>query len=163
MHYWQRYLCFTMTCVTTYLCLDTFLLLIFPNITLFIYGLFYGSSVHHGYSKPWCLSKHLGLLPYPWIWCCHRCGVWKKTRSVTHVTPYSSQWVVYCCCAIFHGLCMWSMWKFFEYNSDRGLCQHQLNCEEFLQANNEASTVDCWWCLGKISMQAPEKKAQCCS
>ena len=34
MHYWQRYLCFTMTCVTPYLCLDTFLLLIFPNITL---------------------------------------------------------------------------------------------------------------------------------
>ena len=34
MHYWQRYLCFTMTCVKPYLCLDTFLLLIFPNITL---------------------------------------------------------------------------------------------------------------------------------
>ena len=30
----------------------------------------------------------------------------------------------------------------FKYNSDRGLHQHQLNCEEFLQANNEASTVD---------------------
>jgi hypothetical protein len=29
-----------------------------------------------------------------------------------------------------------------EYNSDRGLRQHQLNCEEFLQADNEASTVD---------------------
>ena len=67
-----------MTCVTPYLCLDTFLLLIFPNITLFIYSLFYGSSVHHGYSKPWCLSKHLGFLPYLWIWCCHGCGVWKK-------------------------------------------------------------------------------------
>ena len=88
MHYWQRYLCFTMTCVTTYLCLDTFLLLIFLNITLFIYGLFYGSSVHHGYSKPWCLSKHLGFLPYLWIWCCHGCGVWKKTHGVTCVTPY---------------------------------------------------------------------------
>jgi hypothetical protein len=30
----------------------------------------------------------------------------------------------------------------FEYISDRGLRQHQLNCEEFLQADNEASTVD---------------------
>ena len=30
----------------------------------------------------------------------------------------------------------------FKYNSDCGLCQHQLNCEEFIQANNEASTVD---------------------
>jgi hypothetical protein len=30
----------------------------------------------------------------------------------------------------------------FKYNSDRGLRQHQLNCEEFLQADNEASTVD---------------------
>ena len=89
MHYWQRYLCFTMTCVTPYLCLDTFLLLIFPNITLFIYSLFYGSSVHHGYSKLWCLSKHLGFLLYPWIWCCHGCGVWKKTCGVTRVTPYS--------------------------------------------------------------------------
>ena len=78
MHYWQRYLCFTMTCVTPYSCLDTFLLLIFPNITLFLYSLFYGSSVHHGYSKPWCLSKHLGFLPYLWIWCCHGCSVWKK-------------------------------------------------------------------------------------
>ena len=29
-----------------------------------------------------------------------------------------------------------------KYNSDRGLRQHQLNCEEFLQADNEASTVD---------------------
>ena len=50
---------------------------IFPNITqaLFIYGLFYDSSVHHSYSKPWCLSKHLGFLLYLWIWCCHRCGV----------------------------------------------------------------------------------------
>src|SRR5882762_4182890 len=30
----------------------------------------------------------------------------------------------------------------FKFNSDRGLRQHQLNCEEFLQADNEASTVD---------------------
>ena len=30
----------------------------------------------------------------------------------------------------------------FKYNSDRGLRQHQLNCEEFFQADNEASTVD---------------------
>ena len=30
----------------------------------------------------------------------------------------------------------------FKYNSDRGLRQHQFNCEEFLQADNEASTVD---------------------
>jgi hypothetical protein len=30
----------------------------------------------------------------------------------------------------------------FRYNSDRGLRQHQLNCEEFLQADNDASTVD---------------------
>jgi hypothetical protein len=30
----------------------------------------------------------------------------------------------------------------FKYNSDRGLRQHQLNCEEYLQADNEASTVD---------------------
>ena len=30
----------------------------------------------------------------------------------------------------------------FKYYSDRGLRQHQLNCEEFLQADNEASTVD---------------------
>ena len=30
----------------------------------------------------------------------------------------------------------------FKYNSDRGLRQHQLNCEEFLQVDNEASTVD---------------------
>ena len=30
----------------------------------------------------------------------------------------------------------------FKYNSDHGLRQHQLNCEEFLQADNEASTVD---------------------
>jgi hypothetical protein len=30
----------------------------------------------------------------------------------------------------------------FKYNSDRGLRQHQLNCEEFLQADNEANTVD---------------------
>lgn len=30
----------------------------------------------------------------------------------------------------------------FKYNSDRGLRQHQLYCEEFLQADNEASTVD---------------------
>src|SRR5882762_7689632 len=29
-----------------------------------------------------------------------------------------------------------------KYNSDRGLRQHQLNCEDFLQADNEASTVD---------------------
>jgi hypothetical protein len=29
-----------------------------------------------------------------------------------------------------------------SYNSDRGLRRHQLNCEEFLQADNEASTVD---------------------
>ena len=29
-----------------------------------------------------------------------------------------------------------------SFNSDRGLRQHQLNCEEFLQADNEASTVD---------------------
>jgi hypothetical protein len=48
--------------------------------------------------------------------------------------------------------------KSFKYNSDRGLRQHQLNCEEFLQADNEASTVD--GCLGKISTQAPKKKAQ---
>jgi hypothetical protein len=34
--------------------------------------------------------------------------------------------------------------NFFKYNSDRRLRQHQLNCEEFLQADNEAShgTVD---------------------
>jgi hypothetical protein len=30
----------------------------------------------------------------------------------------------------------------FNYNSDRGLRRHQLNCEEFLQADNEAGTVD---------------------
>jgi len=30
----------------------------------------------------------------------------------------------------------------FKYNSDRGLRQHQLNCEEFLQADEVASTVD---------------------
>jgi len=30
----------------------------------------------------------------------------------------------------------------FRYNSDRGLRQHQLNCEDFLQADNEVSTVD---------------------
>ena len=30
----------------------------------------------------------------------------------------------------------------FKYNSNRGLRQHQLNCEEFLQADNEAGTVD---------------------
>jgi len=30
----------------------------------------------------------------------------------------------------------------FKYNSDRGLRQHQLNCEEFLQADDVASTVD---------------------
>jgi hypothetical protein len=30
----------------------------------------------------------------------------------------------------------------FKYNSNRGLSQHQLNCEEFLQADNEAGTVD---------------------
>ena len=30
----------------------------------------------------------------------------------------------------------------FKYNSDRGLRQHQLHCEEFLLADNEASTVD---------------------
>ena len=30
----------------------------------------------------------------------------------------------------------------FRYNSDHGLRQHQLNCEDFLQADNEASTVD---------------------
>jgi hypothetical protein len=29
-----------------------------------------------------------------------------------------------------------------KFNSDRGLRQHQLNCQEFLQADNEASTVD---------------------
>ena len=31
----------------------------------------------------------------------------------------------------------------FKYNrdSDRGLRQHQLNCQEFFQADNEASTV----------------------
>jgi hypothetical protein len=30
----------------------------------------------------------------------------------------------------------------FKYNSDRGLRRHQLNCEEFLLADNEASTVE---------------------
>ena len=29
----------------------------------------------------------------------------------------------------------------FKYNSDRGLHQHQINCEEFLLADNEGSTV----------------------
>jgi hypothetical protein len=29
-----------------------------------------------------------------------------------------------------------------KYNSDRGLRQHQLNCQEFLQADSEASTID---------------------
>jgi hypothetical protein len=29
-----------------------------------------------------------------------------------------------------------------SFNSDRGLRRHQLNCEEFLLAENEASTVD---------------------
>ena len=29
-----------------------------------------------------------------------------------------------------------------KFNTDRGLRQHQLNCEEFLQADNEANTVD---------------------
>jgi hypothetical protein len=29
-----------------------------------------------------------------------------------------------------------------SFNSDRGLHQHQFNCEEFLEADNEASTVD---------------------
>jgi hypothetical protein len=29
-----------------------------------------------------------------------------------------------------------------KYSSDRGLRQHQLNCQEFLLADNEASTVD---------------------
>ena len=29
-----------------------------------------------------------------------------------------------------------------SFNSDRGLCRHQLNCEEFLLADNEASAVD---------------------
>ena len=48
---------------------------IMPNITLFVHGLLYGSLVHHGFSTPWCLSKHLGFLPYPWMWCCHGCSV----------------------------------------------------------------------------------------
>ena len=29
-----------------------------------------------------------------------------------------------------------------SFNGDRGLRQHQLNCEEFLLVDNEASTVD---------------------
>ena len=29
-----------------------------------------------------------------------------------------------------------------SFNGDRGLSRHQLNCEEFLLADNEASTVD---------------------
>ena len=29
-----------------------------------------------------------------------------------------------------------------SFNSDRGLRRHELNCEEFLLADNEASTVD---------------------
>jgi hypothetical protein len=29
-----------------------------------------------------------------------------------------------------------------SFNSDRGLRRHQLKCEEFLLADNEASTVD---------------------
>jgi hypothetical protein len=29
-----------------------------------------------------------------------------------------------------------------NYNSDRGLRQHQLNCQEFLQADNEYNTVE---------------------
>ena len=36
---------------------------IMPNITHFAHGLLYGSSVHHGFSTLWCLSKHLGFIP----------------------------------------------------------------------------------------------------
>jgi hypothetical protein len=46
----------------------------------------------------------------------------------------------------------------FIYNSDRRLRQHQLNCEKFLQADNEAShgTVDD--ALGKYRREVQRKK-----
>jgi hypothetical protein len=43
-----------------------------------------------------------------------------------------------------------------QYNSDRGLRQHQLNCPEFLQADNEASTVDD--ALGKYRRKLQKRK-----
>jgi hypothetical protein len=43
-----------------------------------------------------------------------------------------------------------------KFNSDRGLRQHQLNCEEFLQADNEASTFDD--ALGKYRRKLQRKK-----
>lgn len=43
-----------------------------------------------------------------------------------------------------------------KYNSDRGLHQHQLNCQEFLQADNEASIVDD--ALGKYRRKLQRKK-----
>jgi hypothetical protein len=44
----------------------------------------------------------------------------------------------------------------FKYNSNRGLRQHQLNCEEFLQADNEAGTVDN--ALEKYRLKRQKKK-----
>jgi hypothetical protein len=49
----------------------------------------------------------------------------------------------------------------FKYNSDRGLRQHQLNCEEFLQADNEASTVDD--ALGKYRRKLQRKRLKALS
>jgi hypothetical protein len=54
----------------------------------------------------------------------------------------SSKRVVYCRCVFFMVFSCEACGSSFKYNSDRGLRQHQLNCEEFLLADNEASTVD---------------------
>jgi hypothetical protein len=43
-----------------------------------------------------------------------------------------------------------------KYNSDRGLYQHQRNCQEFLQADNEASIVDD--ALGRYRRKLQRKK-----
>ena len=67
-------------------------------------------------------------------------GLWLES-TVTDLPENSSKRVVYCHCAIMVFACE-ACGSSFKYNSDRGLHQHQLNCEEFLQANNEASTVD---------------------
>ena len=74
--------------VTSFMFRYIFTTYIMPNITHFVHGLLYSSSVHHSFSTLWCLSKHLGFIPYLWIWYCHGCGVWKKTCGVTCVTPY---------------------------------------------------------------------------
>ena len=47
--------------VTSFMFRYIFTTYIMPNITFFVHGLLYGSSVHHGFSTPWCLSKHLGF------------------------------------------------------------------------------------------------------